>query len=188
MARSSHAQVAETAQTQVSIKPDSPSLDIVLDLVRDQLNTQDDYANTLDAKAGFILGSASLLTGILVIFKIPLPVGDFLVRLLGSGTARWLSALPVVALVIYLVIVTTAYKAYRLRNFYQVPNPNTLVDAYLTQAENATKATMVATMLTVFNDNEHTLKGKAASTSVAFAALWIEAFTVLLMLIVQLLR
>ena len=176
-------------QTTFSVSSNAPSLDIVLDLVRDQLKAQDDYAGSLDAKAGFILGSASLLTGVLVVFKIPLPVsGSLLVRLPGLGVVNWLSSLPAAALVIYLVIVTTAYMAYRLRNFQQVPKPNILASLYLMETENATKATVLATMLTVFNHNERMLDKKATWTSLAFGALWLEGLTVFAMLVVQLLR
>jgi drug/metabolite transporter superfamily protein YnfA len=97
-----------------------PSLDLGLDLMRDNLAQQMSQADALDTKAGFILGSASLITGVLVAWH-KLPLG-------APGIVQWL---PAIAIAVYAAVVTCAAFAYFVREYSLSPGPVTIRDKFV---------------------------------------------------------
>lgn len=97
-----------------------PSLSLGLDLMRDNLTQQMSQADAVDTKAGFILGSASLITGALVAWHRP--------ALSAPGVVQWL---PAAALVAYIAVVTLAAIAYFFRSYSLYPDPLKMRDQYV---------------------------------------------------------
>jgi hypothetical protein len=159
-----------------------PSLDIALDLTREQLAAQQTQAGALDSKAGFVLGSASLLTGVLVAFRPATGLASYPEPL--PTVAHYL---PFAAIVTYLVVISTSYRAYSLRRYQVVANPRKLYFHYLRKPAWRTKGTVLRTMLIVYARNERTLRAKVRWARAALAALTLEAIIVALILIAQVL-
>lgn len=97
-----------------------PSLDLGLDLMRDNLSQQMSQADAIDTKAGFILGSASLITGVLVAWH-KLPQG-------APGIVQWL---PAIAIGVYATVVTFAALAYFVREYTLSPDPVKIRDNFV---------------------------------------------------------
>jgi len=169
---------------------DYPSLDIILDFTRDQLAAQHSYASALDSKAGFVLGSASLLSGLLVAWRPPQSDVQYPLALqaLVEALPGFVTALPLVVIGIYLFVIATAYRAYSLHSYKDVPNPKVLYPEYLKTDEFSTKGTVLATMVSAYNSNERTLKGKVFWTRAALLALLVEALVVAVMLGIEFLH
>lgn len=96
----------------VDLNPETyPSLDIVLDLTREKLASQLSYVDALDTKASFVLGSATLLTAAAVAVRGTTH---------GAPGLAWLGLL---AIGLYVFVVSTAMGAYLTRQYEQAPNP-----------------------------------------------------------------
>src|SRR5262245_24274473 len=125
--------------------PQLPSLDIVFESARDLLKSQQAYAGTLDAKAGFVLGSATLLTGVVVQWREPQNVptvpflGDVVGKTFGQALPFAVHTLPFFAIACYLLVVITAYKAYRLYRFAVVPKDADTLNAMAVMPAHDTK-------------------------------------------------
>lgn len=152
------------------------SLDVILHLAREQYALQQSYTNSLDAKAGFILGSASLLTGVLAVWQTPKP-GDYvlLINVLHGAASTILHWIPVGALGIYVVVVVCAYIAYRPLKFTRAPDLNQLKARFLSRPADETRKAALNATLSAFNQNARRLKSKARWVRIAFWALLAEA-------------
>lgn len=182
---------SETRQTQAPSVPSALSgLDFVFDLVREQFAIQREYASSLDNKAGIILGSTSILTAVLLVVQVPSlknavfslqSVGEFLLSLL----VNYEVFLPFIAIMIYLSLVLTSFRAYGIYNYQQVPEPNQLYASYMAKPEEVTKSVVLKTILDAYNHNEKLLRRKIVWTKWAFRALWAEALIVAVILTVK---
>lgn len=165
------------------------SLDLVFQLVREQYSSQQSYITALDAKAGFILGSATLLTGVLAVWQVPRsPNSRYLISVFGSGAQGIVQNLPLVAIGVYLAVVLTAYVAYVPFWFSEVPEPNALVKAFLVRPELETKKAVLATTLAAFQKNRRRLSVKSRCIQLAFGALLLEILLVAMLLIAGILN
>lgn len=155
--------------------PHLPSLDIALDLAREQLGSQLQHADSIDTKAGLILGSASLLTGILSVWQVPHILAHNV--LLAKGLA-------LLVFLVYAAVVFTAGKAYALQPYNRPPHPKRL-NAYLAQPEQQTKGTVLSSIIQAYLANEKTLERKVCWTTRAFYALCVEVGVVGVVLFMQ---
>lgn len=151
------------------------SLDVVFDLTRDQLSFQMSQIDGLDTKAGFVLASASLLTGALVTWHVPATAYPFPI-------AVFIQHIPLISILIYLFVVGTSFMAIMVRTYEYPTTPTQLRELYLHWPEQATKRQMRANMEAAYTRNEKKIKGKTWWTLAAFVALAIEASMVAVIL------
>ncbi|PWT74737.1 MAG: hypothetical protein C5B60_06355 [Chloroflexi bacterium] len=115
-------QQATLTPEKVADVPEMPSIAVALDLAREALTRQFAKADTLNTKAGFILGSASLLTGVLTAWRVP-PADTVSALGLSVQGIRWL---PLGAVTIYFFVALTSFLAYRLQSYSVAPDPRIL--------------------------------------------------------------
>ncbi len=178
-----------------SMSPDSPSLDIIFEAVKERVDDQKGRIDALDGKAGFTLGAATILTGGIGTLTTglagftgkdakPMKYIDLYV---GSLSANQLVAI-VVALILpaYVYMVYTTFQAFKLRPFANAPNPTRLRDAWQTEPEKSTKAGLVDAMVTAFERNSVTIADKTNWTNRAILAIALEAGLALMVGVLQL--
>ncbi len=155
--------------------PPYPSVDVVYDEVKAITDSVLDERGALNTRASFILGSASILigavTGILGVAATFHPVQRSIVH--------WGIT---VGLLIYLVVVYFAWRAYKEDSF-EVIKPFRLTD-YLDYQEYDTKRYMIRTRLDNYLLDRDTLARKTGFTVVALAALLVEVVWLALILLV----
>jgi hypothetical protein len=154
---------------------------VALDLAQQALSRQVQQADTLNTKAGFILGSASLLTGVLTAWRVPHPS---LVSVLGLPAVN-VGWLPVAAVGTYFLVVVTSFTAYRLQNYNLAPDPRVLREKYLTRDAQETQRAAFKASTLAFEANLRTIGRKIAWTWTAFGCLILEAAIVALILLVE---
>lgn len=161
------------------------SLEVILHLTREQFIAQQTHLSALDAKAGFILGSASLLTGVLAVWQRPEP-GDYilLTNLIHEWSASIIQWLPTVAVVIYLLVVIIAFTAYLPFKFEQAPDPNVLNSAFRSSSPQEIRQVALEDTVSAFNENAARLKAKSIRVRVAFAVFLVQAIIVAALLVV----
>lgn len=157
------------------VRDDYPSLDIVLDLTKEQIQSQLSQHNSLDGKAGFVLGSASILTGVLLAWHPPTAQITF-------PRSVFLQGLPIIAIGTYLFLVAFSYKAYSLRSLREVGEPSVLISSYLRLPEKLTKATVLSTMSVAYQLNQKALQAKIRWVRAALIALLFEVVVIGLLL------
>jgi len=178
-----------------SMSPDSPSLNVIFDAVKERVEDQKGRIAALDTKAGFTLGAATILTGGISTLTAGLAgfTGDEAKPMkhidLGAGS---LSAQQIVALVVALILaayaflVFTTFQAFRLRSFAIAPEPTTLRKEWSSESEQSTKAGLVDAMVYAFETNKDTIKGKTTWTNRAILAIVLEASLTLVVGMLQL--
>lgn len=97
-----------------------PSLDLGLELMRDNLSLQMSQADAIDTKAGLVLGSSSFVTGVLVAWH-RLPIAS-------PAPIQWL---PDFAIGVYCIVVILSAIAYSVREYGLSPDPTKMRDKYL---------------------------------------------------------
>lgn len=170
---------AERAASQVD--PSTvPSLELALDLTREQLAAQKDQGTALDTKAGFVLGAASLLTSALTSYKPSAALSEYppVVQVVAPY-------MTFVAIGVYALVVLSSFRAFTLRRYQRAPRPRRLYDTYMTLPLVWTQGTVLRTMVAVYESNERILRSKVRWTRAALIALAFEAFVVGLMLVIQ---
>lgn len=169
----------------VDVQVRGPSLDVVYEYVKDQVGVQNDQINALDGKAGFILGSASLLTAGAASFQAVL--SDSSSKLLANGLNPFvLQGITVLALVFYLLVVYSSYQAYKLRSYPSVGDVRLLRNKYEAKSVEATKGSLLDTMLIVIQYNHELIDDKANWLQRALILFVIEAIFTCLLIFVQL--
>lgn len=158
---------------------------LVLDVVREQLAEQMRHVGALDARAGFILGSASLLTSVLVLYRAPhLTPSSILVYSLGAYATAVTNILPFVGIGTYILVVLTSYMSYTLMRWKITPNPNLVRENTGDMSSSELQDRLIEEMLFAFNANEGNRAKKVRRTRLAFIALAFEITVVALLLIV----
>lgn len=143
-----------------------PSLGVAFDLARDRTASQLETVNALDAKANFILTSAS------VVVATSIAVGGVTASLVGEGWARAVHLLPLFLVALtYIVIVIFVYQAYKVRGYERVPKPRVLLEDYLRQPDQVTKENMVRALADAYDANALTIDSKALWTNRALKVL-----------------
>lgn len=119
------------------------SLEIVFAEVKDRLNAQSDQIKTLDAKAGLVLSSSSLI----------IAIGAGLRTAFGkSGPGE--VTLFVFAAILYVLTMIFAFQAYYLRPYRRDPEPRALRERYMFKDPTFTKRKILANMIEFFEENE----------------------------------
>jgi hypothetical protein len=164
-----------------------PNLDESYLLTKEALAAQLAQAHTLDSKASFVLTSASILTAS------ALALHQAVASLSGAGTTAHRSGgiivlvqvLAVLAVVAYLAVVYTSFRAYTLRSYAGPADPRQLEARYVDMDAELAKATLFSTMVKSYSDNSALLDQKASWTRYALYALLGEAALVALATIVE---
>jgi hypothetical protein len=167
------------------------SLDIALSLTKDLLAGQMDRVDSLDTKANFALGAATaLVSAALLLQSLLLPISSpSSCSMLVPGFIHTLPlslkrAIPILPLLItFFGVMITAVFAYKIRDFKQVPTPRTLLDNYLDDPEQHTKAMLFRAMVEVFEGNEQEIRNKTVWIDRAFLTLVLEALMLVLLLL-----
>jgi hypothetical protein len=165
-----------------------PNLDESYLLTKEALAAQLAQSHTLDSKASFVLASASILSAS------ALALHQAVANLSGTGVgtapmpsgfvvlARILAVLAVLA---YLGVVYTSFRAYTLRSYAGPADPRQLEVKYVSMDAELAKATLFSTMVKSYGDNSALLDQKASWTRYALYALLGEAALVALTTIVE---
>ena len=177
-----------------------PGLDLAFNLTKELFPIQLTRLNSLDSKANFALGAATALMSAAFVLK-PLVLSfsssqhtncylflaGFL-QTLSPILRQVITSLPtLLLLIVYLVALNFAYRAYWIRTLNQVPNPRSLLDYYVYARESLykTKGELLETMAQKHVQNELLLNEKASLIERAFIALLIEAILLGLLLFLQ---
>jgi hypothetical protein len=160
-----------------------PNLDESYLLTKEALAAQLAQAHTLDSKASFVLTSASILTAS------ALAVHQAAANLRGTGPPAGMvvlaKVLAVLAVVAYLAVVYTSFRAYTLRSYAGPADPRQLEARYVDMNAQLAKATLFSTMVKSYGDNSALLDQKASWTRYALYALLGEAALVALTTLVE---
>lgn len=161
-----------------------PSLDLVFDAVRVQVDDQRGLIAALDNKAGFSLGAASILTG---------GIGTLAASLAALSSNRTasmkylrlglfdVSASQLIVITIlltflaYLFVVYTAYQAYKLRRYASGPDVTALATKYVYEAPSETKGAMISSMVRGYQENQKVIAKKTTWVNWTIRAIAVEA-------------
>lgn len=159
---------------------DLPSLQRIYDVAKDGNAALASQMTTLDTKASFVLGSASLLATGLAAFQGGLStfVGERMVCAPDGDSCFALSAQTIVhgitllAACIYAFVVYCAWRAYKPRAYVVLdPRP---VQGYVTNADDATQVALLQALLALYDANVAAVEEKATWTRWAARAFLIE--------------
>jgi hypothetical protein len=178
-------------------KERSENLDVILTYVKERGAAQNAQITSLDGKANFGLAAASLLTTGVASLHAAFLSAQRLDPSRGAGAllfprldpqifAPIALAFTALAFATYVVVVFSAYQAYKVRGYTTVPNAKTLLNEYWTSPAFDTKARLAATMAEVIEENEHKTDAKAWWVRVVMRSLLVEAALLLLLLVLQL--
>lgn len=157
----------------------SKTVEIALEEVRLAIARQDAQTATLDSKANFGLGSATLLTAIL---------GFHQASAHSARAPFWVVATIVCTIIgfgVYGYVVWSSYQAYKLRTFEAVPDPRELEDTYLNVEPDDIRLALIKARSKAFTHNYDLLTDKAKWTNKALKALGCEALTLGLISLIQ---
>ena len=162
-----------------SDQPESqfPSLEIVFDLTKSRLDSQLAHVDSLDAKANFVLGSATLLTA-----------AATTLRSAATHLPQWLDlAVATAAVLLYLAVVFAVYRAYTTRDYYYDPSPVSL-ERYMWADTARTRGVVLANMVDSFSRNVAIIKKKAFWARWSLRAFMAEAVLLALFAFLQVLN
>lgn len=151
-----------------------PSLGFGLDLMRDKLSHQMAQADAVDTKAGFILGSSSLITGVLVAWH-RLPTGS-------PGIVQWL---PAVAIGVYIMVVAFSAFAYFVKKYGVPPEPVKMRDIFLFLEAETAQDKIFHGMVVAYLRNDRTIGTKLHWLQTAFIAFGLQIAVVAAIIIVE---
>jgi hypothetical protein len=166
-----------------------PSLDLLYDFIKSQVDAQNAQINAYDSKASFVLGSASLLTAGAAGLQTTV-LGGSTKLLVGDSpsVAAWvLLILTCLALGAYLFVVWAAWKAYRVRDFEVFAQLKKLRNAYLNMPTQETKLFLADNLAHAFERNHIQMKDKAEWVDHAVKRLRIQAVFIAGLILAQLL-
>ncbi len=165
------------------------SLELIYDTVKASIDAQNAQISSYDTKAGFVLGSASLLTAGAVGFqKTAFDVASNLAQkqlLLDPWVKPTMVLLTIAAMAFYLAIVIAGYNAYRIRKFQILADLDVLTAEYLDKRPDTTKLVLLDTFRTIYNNNEPKVKAKGRATEWAIRFLICEALFIAALTAVQ---
>jgi len=165
-----------------------PNLDECYLLSKEALADQLAQSRALDSKASFVLASASILTAAALALHQAVAgvAGTTAEAALSRGLVVLANLLAVLAVLAYLGVVYTAFRAYTLRSYDGPADPRQLAAKYVDMDAELAKATLFATMVKSYGDNSTILDQKVAWTRNAVYTLFGESILVALVTIVQL--
>jgi hypothetical protein len=166
------------------------NLDVILAYIKDVAAAQTAQIAALDGKANFGLTAASLLTtGVASLHGVDPSRTAGIPLLPHLSPAILIPAASLVtgfAFAIYLLVVFSAYQAYKVRTYTVVPNPSVLLKDYWNKSPFDTKSTLAATLADAVSDNQKQAEKKATWVSVVMRSLLAEAVLLLALLVLQL--
>ncbi|MGA7732453.1 MAG: hypothetical protein WCD37_14435 [Chloroflexia bacterium] len=180
-------------QNDVTSMNNVASLDAMLDVAKRKLDAQNSQISTLDSKAGFVLGSASLLTaGIAAFQKGAFDAIDTLARnnaALPSWVHPVLSVLVLVAVAVvvalYLTVVWASYHAYKLRDYRAIAIDWDVRSMYLNQQQEKTKLDFLDATIAAVEENTKIIEEKREFTETAVNSLVLEAYLIAGLVVAQ---
>jgi len=167
-----------------------PSLEVALDQAKASVDSVAAQGATLDTKASFILGSASVLTAAATSLQGALSTHKGTYHVLCAHQGRHCLVitatdvghpLGIVAGLAYLVIVGAAWKAYALRK-YAIIDPLPIA-AFITYPEGEGKRAVLHGLLKTYKQNIQANTAKARWTGIALALFLVEAILLFGMLL-----
>lgn len=165
-----------------------PSVDIVYDEMQQSMTAQNDRLKTIDTKANFGLAAATLLTaGVTGLGRALMESGQ------EGATPVWFGIqanyivdwVTIISLVVYAAIAYTTYRAYRIQTFKEVPSPQRLLDKYLYEEPEATKAAIANARLKAYTTNEGIAENKVTWVNRAMWLLIVEALLLVIIAVIQ---
>lgn len=166
----------EAAATSTPSMSRFPSLDLVFDLTRERLSAQLASVDSLDTKANFVLGSATLLTAAAATVQ---------------GLSHYDSAVRFVAIIfamlLYLAVIFTSFRAYMVRGYHQAPDP-TALEGYMWEQLETTKGTILKEMVGCYNDNKKEIARKVWWLRWALRAFGAEAVLLSILALLEVLH
>lgn len=191
------AQREQLADAPPSVK--YPSLDVALEYSLQQMQTLLSTADALDTKAGLVLASGSLLVSVLIAWHaVSLSIGcswglchnriiQYDIATFELGANAIISALPLLAVLVFVLVIVSASRAYALRDFHNAPWPAKFQE-HLSQSAESTKYSLYKYIANfAFVENSKMLKEKVKLVRQALIAFWVEAAIVCAMLAAQIL-
>ncbi|HSH81666.1 MAG TPA: hypothetical protein VLA19_24325 [Herpetosiphonaceae bacterium] len=168
-------------------------LDVVFALIQGRLAEQRAHISTLDSKANFGLGSATLLIAGAANLRNALAITQQAGQARGDISFVGLTVDPIVAangltvaaLLTYGVVILATFQAYTLRRYSVAPEPAPLLEHYLNAPADYVKERVARTMADSYAKNERLVRGKVRWTKMALGGLVIEAVWLLLMAALQ---
>lgn len=156
-----------------------PSLELAYNLTKEHLPVQMDKVHALDTKANFVLGSAAALISAALILE------SALLTIYHSVTGKPLQAvLLFILLVTFIAVMLAAILAYKVKDFYEVPDPMALYKYYLSKSESFTKAKLFRAMVEAHDYNDKLIKKKVFWINISFIGLSCEVVLLILFLLV----
>ena len=163
--------------TPVSPSHELPSLNLVFDLAQEQLANQLSWVDTLDTKANFVLGSATLLVA-----------GAAALRG-ATGDARLIVyCVAALAMMLYGVVIFAAYRAYTTREYNRAPDPSNGLEEYIWADTQRTKATVLGEIIEAYSANKKIIANKARWLRRALKAFCVEAVLLAVFAVLQVLH
>ena len=150
------------------------SVSVLLELAPAALANQASQIDALDTKAGFILGSSSLLTGVLTTWRVPLHAPELVV---------WL--LPIIALVVYGVVIYCGYKGYALGTYHFAPSPVILWEDWLDAKPYDIRRQVLSDIAGSYSDSEQKIKAKEKWVDRALKAFALQAIIVAAIILLE---
>jgi len=172
-----------------------PSLDLAFVLTKELIAAQLQDVNASDSKASFAFGAGTaIVSAALILQSLLLPshshsscsvlIPSFL-SFLHSLPTLLKKAIPLFPLLTaYIVVVITAFNAYRTRNYKQVPEPRTFL-ADLDKTEQDCKNEMFPEMVDAYECNKKVLEKKADWIDRALVSLVLETVGLALLVLYQ---
>lgn len=167
------------------------SLEVILEVAKERVKEQNSYIGVLDTKAGFVIGSASLLTAGLAGFfdtvfqSIEALVASQPIQTFPIKEAALL--LTATAVLLYLGIAFAGYQAYKLRDYPELSAIRSLRDIYLNERPEDTQLAILDTLTDIVEVNDREIKDKAWWTQLAVVLLIVQAILIAVLVVVQLL-
>lgn len=168
---------------------DVDTLDLIYDVGKDYIKEQSTRISIFDTKAGFVLGSASLLTtGVAAFGKSAFDVASQMAKE-GKTLELWQGNITIclvaIALLMYLAIIFCGYQAYKPTNVAALSQIGTMRDIYLQERKTFTKLAVLNAMVDIIEENDYRIQDKANWTGWAVRALIGEAFAIGALIVMQ---
>ncbi len=178
-----------------------PSVDVIYSEVTGRLSAQDAQIATLDSKANFGLGSATLLTAgvtglATAVDEAREPSQDRSMAAERVATAdlwwfgehnaeRLTDYITLASLGVYVLVIVFSFLAYNLRQWRVTPQPAPFFDEALSWPAESTKVQLAVQRIEDFEFNEKKIKAKVRWVRFAMLALLFEAILLLAVTVVQ---
>ncbi len=143
------------------------SLEIGFELTRDMVQTQFSRSDTIDSKANFVLGSATVI------------IGTFAAFITGRPSLSQSLIVYFPLFLSYLITIIFAFLGYNVREYKDAPAPRKFLDLLLHQGQTQTRYQVFCALVYVYEYNERQLAFKIRFVSIALIFLCIESIVLM---------